>query len=185
MTFVEARNAIIFGLENHLGCPVVLSEQIADVSDFPYSYYSVLASRISDHAFGLRGVVQETPDGYTLKRSEPVKASLSFTFCSENRESPDGYIFGEDEALELAEKAHRYFLLDAHNIITDTGEVVINNVGSVANRKAVRLRCHVLLCADRRKADNNNPKSGEPHRGRPFIKEEKPNGKRCNCRCAA
>jgi len=134
VTFVEARNAIIFGLENHLGCPVVLSEQIADVSDFPYSYYSVLASRISDHAFGLRGVVQETPDGYTLKRSEPVKASLSFTFCSENRESPDGYIFGEDEALELAEKAHRYFLLDAHNIITDTGEVVINNVGSVANR---------------------------------------------------
>ena len=139
MTFVEARNAIIFGLENHLGCPVVLSEQIADVSDFPYSYYSVLASRISDHAFGLRGVVQETPDGYTLKRSEPVKASLSFTFCSENRESPDGYIFGEDEALELAEKAHRYFLLDAHNIITDTGEVVINNVGSVANRSGLRV----------------------------------------------
>lgn len=133
MTFVEARNAITLGLEQHLGHPVVLSEQIADVPDFPYCYYSVLASRISDHAFGLRGV-QERPDGFVLKRSELVKASLSFTFCSENRESEDGFIFGEDEALELAEKAHGYFLLDAHNIVTETGEVVINNVGSVANR---------------------------------------------------
>lgn len=133
MTFVEARNAIIFGLEQHIGCPVVLSEQIADMQDFPYGYYSVLASRISDHAFGLREV-QKLSDGYALKRYEPVKASLSFTFCSENRNGPDSYIYGEDEALELAEKAHGYFLLDAHNIITETGEVVINNVGSVANR---------------------------------------------------
>lgn len=133
MTFVEARNAIIYGLEQHIGCPVVLSEQIAEVQGFPYSYYSVLTPRISDHAFGLREV-QELPDGYMLKRSEPVKASMSFTFCSENRESEDGFIYGEDEALELAEKAHGYFLLDAHNILTETGEVVINNVGSVANR---------------------------------------------------
>ena len=57
MTFVEARNTIILGLENHLGCPVVLSEQIADVSDFPYSYYSVLASRISDYASQSESVV--------------------------------------------------------------------------------------------------------------------------------
>lgn len=133
MTFVEARNAITIGLEQHLGYPVILSEQIADMPDYPYCYYSVLAPRISDHAFGLQGV-QETPDGYTLKRCEPVKASMSFTFCSENRETPDGYVFGEDEALELAEKAHGYFLLDAHNIRTDTGSIVIRNVGSVANR---------------------------------------------------
>lgn len=133
MTFIEARNAITLGLEQYLGYPVVLSEQIADVPDFPYCYYSVLAPRISDHAFGLRGV-QELPDGHTLKRSEPVKASMSFTFCSQNRESEDGYIYGEDEALELAERAHGYFLLDAHSIVTETGEVVINNVGSVANR---------------------------------------------------
>lgn len=133
MTFVEARDAIAYGLERHLGCPVVLSDQIADKPAFPYCRYSVLASRISDHAFGLREV-QERPDGYTLKRSELVMASMSFTFCSENREIEDGFIFGEDEALELAEKAHGYFLLDAHNIPTGTGEVVINNVGSVANR---------------------------------------------------
>lgn len=138
MTFVEARNAITFRLEQHIGCPVVLSEQIADVPDFPYCYYSVLASRISDHAFGLRGV-QELSDGYTLKRSEPVKASLSFTFCSKNRDNPDGYIYGEDEALELSEKAHGYFLLDAHSIITETGEVVVNNIGSVANRSGFLL----------------------------------------------
>lgn len=134
MTFVEARNAITFGLEKHLGCPVVLSDQIADVPDFPYTYYSVLTPRISNHAFGLKGV-EVNANGYTQKRSEPVKATMSFTFCSQDRETLDGkYIYGEDEALELAEKAHGYFLLDAHNILTDTGEVVINNVGSVANR---------------------------------------------------
>lgn len=133
MTFVEARNAVIPGLEQHLDCPVILSEQIADAPEFPYCYYSVLAPRISDHAFGLQEV-QKTPDGHVLKRHEPVKASMSFTFCSGNRETPDGYIFGEDEALELAEKAHGYFLLDAHDIRTGTGRIVIHNVGSVANR---------------------------------------------------
>lgn len=61
-------------------------------------------------------------------------ATMSFTFCSENRETDSGYIFGEDEALALSEKAHGFFLLGAHNIPTEYGEVVINNVGSVANR---------------------------------------------------
>ena len=32
--------------------PVNLSEQIADMPEFPYCYYSVLAPRISDHWFG-------------------------------------------------------------------------------------------------------------------------------------
>lgn len=133
MTFEQARNAIVSGLEAHIGHPVKLSEQIAEISEFPHCYYSVLAPRISDHSFGLHEVI-ETENGHKLIRSEPVMATMSFTFCSANRETDDGYIFGEDEALALTEKANGFFLLNAHNIPTEYGEVVINNVGAVANR---------------------------------------------------
>lgn len=133
MTFVQARNAIVAGLEAHIGCPVNLSEQIADIPEFPYCYYSVLAPRIPKYSFGLREIV-ETAGEPQLIRSEQVSATMSFTFCSTNRETDDGYIFGEDEALELAEKANGFFLLNAHNIQTEYGEVVVENVGSVSSR---------------------------------------------------
>jgi hypothetical protein len=133
MTFLQARNHIISGLEAHIGCPVVLSEQISEIPEFPYCYYSVLTPRASNYYFGL----QETkvvPDGVLRTRTEQVAATLSFTFCGMNRETDDGYIFGEDEALTLSEKAHGFFLLNAHNIPTEYGDVVVNNVGSAANR---------------------------------------------------
>ena len=57
MTFVQARDAIVAGLEKHIGCPVALSDQIADRPEFPYCYYSVLTPRTSNHAFGLHEVV--------------------------------------------------------------------------------------------------------------------------------
>lgn len=133
MTFTEVRNAVIDGLTKHIGRPVVLSDQIADIPDLPYGYYSVLTPRASGHYFGLMDVI-ETPEGAIVKRSEPVKATMSFTFCSRNRDAEDGYIYGDDEAQELAEKAHGFFLLNGHNISTDSGDVVVNNVGPVADR---------------------------------------------------
>lgn len=134
MTFLEARNAIVSRLEAHLGCRVDFSEQIAPQPEYPFCYYSVLAPRISDHAFGLREYA-DGESGLREQRSEPVNATMSFTFCSINRETEDGgYIFGEDEAMDLAEKAHGFFLLDAHNISTKAGDVVIRNVGSVSSR---------------------------------------------------
>lgn len=134
MTFEQARNAIIAGLEAHIGYPVTLSDQIADMPEFPYGYYSVLAPRIQTYTFGLREMV-ERGDGFALVRSEPVAATISFTFCSMNRESEDGgYIYGEDEALALAEKANGFFLLNGHNIATEYGEIVVNNVGNVSSR---------------------------------------------------
>lgn len=173
MTFAQARNAIVSGLEAHIGCPVNLSEQIADMPEYPYCYYSVLAPRIPEYSFGLREII-ETPDGPLLVRSEQVSATMSFTFCSTNRETEDGYIFGEDEALELAEKANGFFLLNAHNIQTEQGEVVIVNVGSVASRSSffvgghdtqVRVRYSLLLCTNRHDARHSGGASGKPHRG--------------------
>ena len=133
MTFVQARNAIVAGLEAYLGCQVNLSDQIADKPEYPYCYYSVLTPRTADHSFGLRDA-HETPEGVVLTRTERVAATMSFTLCSMNRETEDGYIFGEDEALELAEMANGFFLLNGHCIITEYGDVVVNNVGSVVPR---------------------------------------------------
>lgn len=134
MTFEQARNAIVAGLEAHIGHPVNLSEQIAEMPDFPYCYYSVLAPRISDHAFGLREVMEDGGE-FKLVRSEPVAATMSFTFCSMNRETDDGgYVFGEDESLALCEKAHGFFLLNGRSIQTEYGSIVISNVGAVTNR---------------------------------------------------
>lgn len=134
MTFLQARNAIVSGLEAHIGCPVVLSEQIAEMPDFPYCYYSILTTRISDRYQGLKELLF-LPDGtYKRTRSEQVDASMSFTFCSQNREVGEDYIFGEDEALALSEKAHGFFLLNAHNIDSEHGDIVMRNVGSVASR---------------------------------------------------
>lgn len=133
MTFVQARNAIVSSLEKHIGCPVYLSDQIADTPEYPYCYYSVLTPRVANHSFGLHEVKQ-IEGQYTHKRSETVGATMSFTFCSVNRETDNGYIYGEDEALELSEKANGFFLLNAHNIPTEYGDVVMNNIGSSASR---------------------------------------------------
>jgi len=135
VTFVQARDAIVSGLEKHIGCPVVLSDQIADRPEFPYCYYSVLTPRTSNHAFGLHEVAGDEEQGYRHIRSEPVEATMSFTFCGQNREGEGGsYIYGEDEALGLVEKGHGFFLLSGHCILVGSEDIVIRNIGSVANR---------------------------------------------------
>ena len=115
MTFEQMRNAVVAELEAHIGRPVKLSEQISDIPDFPYCYYSVLAPRISERSFGLHEVVP-TGEDFRFRRSEPVMATMSFTFCGMNRNVEDGYVFGEDEALALCEKAHGFFLLNAATV---------------------------------------------------------------------
>lgn len=134
MTIVQARDAIWERLKAHVGCSIVLVDDTEDMPEVPYGYYSILAPRIASHIFGLTEI-KETPDGFIRQRSEPVSATMSFTFCSKNRDATDGgYIFGEDEALELAEKAHGFFLLNGHNIVTEYGDIVIQNIGGVASR---------------------------------------------------
>ena len=133
MTFVQVRNCVVSELTKYLGYQIKLSGHTDDMPDFPYGYYSVLTPRASNHHFGLKEV-EQIGNEFVQKRSEPVEATMSFTFCSENRETDTGFILGEDEAMELAEKAHCFFLLHAHNISTDAGDIVVRNVGNVVNR---------------------------------------------------
>lgn len=135
MTFAQARDVIIDKLSHHLRIPIILSGQSTDMPAFPYGYYSVLSSRISNHAFGLREVVDSKREKL-ITRSEPVKATLSLNFCSHDRETTEEYILGEDEALKITEKANGFFLLNGHNITLPNGSIVINDVGAVANRSS-------------------------------------------------
>ncbi len=134
MTITQARDTIWERLKEHIGCPIVLADDIEEVPEVPYCYYSILVPRTTNHAFGLIEL-GETQNGFVRRRSEPVSATMSFTFCSKDREVPGGgYIFGEDEALQLSETAHGFFLLNGHNIATEHGDIVIQNVGAVAKR---------------------------------------------------
>ena len=133
MTFTEVRNQVVSGLESHTGRPVVPSEQIAGVPELPYCYYSTITPRASSHTHGLKEVL-ETDEGTVIRRSEPVKATMSFTFCGQDRDTEDGYIYGDDEALALAEKAHGFFLLNGHCLQVGAEDIVVNSVGPVGGR---------------------------------------------------
>jgi len=136
MTYAQARNAIIERLEKHLDCEgrIVLSDDIANVPDFPYCYYSTLAPRVSTHAFGLNEVLGNEEGEHKRVRSEPVDATMSFTFCGKTRRVKGHDILGDDEALDMAERAHGFLLLNGHNIVTEDGDIVIRNIGRVTDR---------------------------------------------------
>jgi len=127
MTFRQVRNTITEKLEEHLGVPVDLSDQIIPVREFPFAFYSVISPYIPN---GEMGNYTHTPNEgattVTTTRREQPTATLSFTFCSINRDDGNGgQIFGEDEAQSLAEKAQGFFLVVGRNILSNLGVVVV------------------------------------------------------------
>ena len=68
-----------------------------------------------------------TSDGGTLTkyRREHAEATFSFTACSFNRQGKDGPISGDDEALELADRAQGFFLFAGRQLLADLGVVVV------------------------------------------------------------
>jgi hypothetical protein len=142
MPFLDIRDTIVKMLEEYLGVPGVLSDQVQPVAyDWPLWYYSVLTSYAPT---GEQGNYTHTPtsDGVTVEiaRVEQPYASISFTFCSINRWELDAngqrterYIYGEDEAQRLAERAQGWFLHVAYNDLSNLG-IVVADVTNTANR---------------------------------------------------
>ena len=146
MTFVECRNRLIEALSDYLERPVLLSDQVQPEEMPPYIVYSVTADYIPDGGLGDYSY-QETGDGEESRfeevRAEQPTASMSFTACSVNRWEDDGagerrYIFGEDEAQELAAQAQGFFIHAGEDEITASGFVVVD-VLNAANRSALVL----------------------------------------------
>jgi len=113
----DVRNPIVQGLSDYLAVPVVLSEQTTpwpkniQTGDYlpAFGYYATINPYIP--GWGSGNIERRTtPDGgIELVRTVEPTATLSFTFCAENRQGDDGPIFGEDEAMSLALKAIGWF----------------------------------------------------------------------------
>lgn len=141
MTFIEARNIFTQKLEKYLGVPVVLSDQTTPPSDFPFAYYSITTPYAPTGEMG-NYTQEDIPGGDEVAetRSEQPHATISLVFCSINRwtKDEDGqdvepYIYGEDEAQTLAEKAQGYLLHVGYADLSNLG-IVIVDVTNASNR---------------------------------------------------
>lgn len=128
MSSVEIRNTLSAGLTDYLGIPVVLSDQVAPEEKVPYGIYTVTAPYVP--AGGLGDHAREA-FGEDIKdtRLEQAYATISLTFCSQNRwtdETQTDYIYGDTEAQQYAEKAIGWFLHAAYDELSDQGIVVVD-----------------------------------------------------------
>ena len=124
MTQRELRNIIVKQLHTYLAGPkVVLSDQTAPEADYPLIYYQ----SVQQHIPGAANITTAAADGGTLTkyRREHAEATFSFTACGFNRQGKDGPISGDDEALELVDRAQGFFLFAGRQLLADLGIVVV------------------------------------------------------------
>lgn len=140
MTFTEIRNELVNSLHGALGIDVILSDQASPERDVPFLIYSITTPYAPTGEFGSHYQKQTTgKDGKIYiedQRREQPSATFSFTACSENRwadEAHTTYIFGEDEAQSIVEKAVGHLLHGAYHDLADKG-IVIAEITNVGNR---------------------------------------------------
>lgn len=126
MTQRELRNIVVKALYDYLGGPkVVLADQAVPEPDYPLIYYQSVQQHIPGPA-NITGRLDNGAHTITRCRHEHAQASFSFTACSMNRQGPDGqFIRGDDEALDLADRAQGFFLFTGRQVLSDQGVVVV------------------------------------------------------------
>lgn len=134
MNAVEARNILIKGLNEYFsgGIPIYRSGQTNKEQELPYIIYSILNDKGNGRTQG-HYAIAAAGDAAEEIRQEQVSATMSLTVCSENRTEGDIYIFGEDEAQELAEKCQGWFLHAGYDYLSKNN-IVIADVTGIQNR---------------------------------------------------
>lgn len=129
MTAKEVRNIISGRLHEFIGQPVILHEQDVNEPVPPLLYYQFVSPLIP---LGGASIWYENGKQY---RREPTETTMSITAVSYNRNSPGGYVHGDDEALELAERAISWMLhIGRHDLLLEGITVVeISNVQCRSN----------------------------------------------------
>ncbi len=138
MNTVEIRNALVKGLCGYLGgdIPVYRSGQTSGEQNLPYVIYTVMAVNAGGNTLGHYSVRREGDRAEEI-REEQASLTVSFTACSQNRTDAMGnYIQGEDEAQEIAERAHGWFAHAGYDYFTKCG-IVIAGVTEVRGRNAL------------------------------------------------
>lgn len=138
MTFREVRNLVTAGLGAYMGLPVVLSSQVSPEAEFPFFIYSSTVPYVGDGSLGVFSCVRESEERIVEVRKEQPLCTLSFTACSMNRGEYPDYIHGDDEALDLAEKAQGWFLHAGYEYIAGHGITVVD-VSNVQERSFLQV----------------------------------------------
>lgn len=137
MTFRKIRNALVERLWNYMGCPVVLADQVQPEAQLPYGIYSVSTPYAPDRGMGDYTTREAEGGNAEITRMEMPSATFSFTFCSQNRTDADGkYIYGSDEAEDLADKAIGYFQHVGYDDFLMLG-ITIVEIGQAQNRSTL------------------------------------------------
>lgn len=131
----DVRNTIVLMLHEYTQVDVYRSGQVSPEAKIPYITYSVTSPYQPETTPGHFETVQENDETY-LYRRERAGMSLSFTACSQNREKDGIRIQGEDEAMELAEKAQGWFLFVGRAELS-AAEIVVEDVNNVQPRNVL------------------------------------------------
>lgn len=133
MTVIQLRNRLISLLWDAMGCPIVLADQVQPEAPVPFGIYSITAPYIPEGGMGDYAARPDDGDVRISRREMPT-ATFSFTFCSQDREGPDGVpVSGADEVQELADRAIGWFLHTGYDAISAFGITVVE-VGQAQDR---------------------------------------------------
>lgn len=138
MSTIAIRDALVKGLYGYLGgdIPVYRSGQTSGELTFPYVIYTVMSTNRGGNTTGHYSVKRKGDDAEEI-REEQASLAISFTVCSQNHTDAGGnYIQGEDEAQEIAERAHGWFTHAGYDEFTKCG-IVIADVTEVHERNAL------------------------------------------------
>ena len=135
MTIKELRNLIVSGLSGYLGIPVALANQVNPEPEFPFVIYSFTAAYIPENGLGDYSDIEREDRFQEIRKEEPT-CTMSFTVCSVDRKTKEGVILGDDEALELAEKATGWFLHVGYEDLSRRGATVVD-VSNIQDRSTL------------------------------------------------
>lgn len=138
MKFKEVRNLIVSGLHEYMGLFVVLSNQLNPEMELPFIIYSVTAPYIPEGGTGDLQSIANEDGSVRVTRYEQPTCTFSFTVCSMDRQTKDGFVLGEDEALDLAEKAQGWFLHTGYEYISGKGLTVVD-IANVQERSFLQV----------------------------------------------
>lgn len=125
MDFVAVRNSLIKLLSEHLKVPVILSDQTTPETEYPYIYYTVINPPQGLSGSGDNRIEISGDDVITVRHDQPT-ATLSFTSCSRNRKDKNGkMIYGEDEAIQISEKAKDYLEHIGYHALSKAGITIV------------------------------------------------------------
>lgn len=138
MTPKEVRNVVTKQLEDYLGLRVYRSGQVAPEAELPYLIYSITSPYIAEPTMGHYEMdIEREENAAYLHRRERAGISFSLTACSQSRFGDGGmYIQGEDEAMEIADKAQGWFLLSGRGELSMAG-IVVEDVNNVQQRNVL------------------------------------------------